>query len=521
MSMTDLFQLLLRIKSGQSNTFIHNNYGTHKTVIRKLRRLAALHDWLNPLTGMPDEVTLQKTYYQDSPVTLAKSVSLLSAHNENIKRWIKEEKSFVVMHTLLKDKLGEQTPSETTVRHYIHKTFPEKIKPVMIREHEYGCAEIDFGYLGIVYDPTERRNRKAHFISCRFAFSRHAYRKIIFKLDIAATIHSLEECFRYFDAVPCMMVLDNFKAAVQKASIYDPTITALFYEFAKYYGILLSPCRAYTPEHKGGVESDVKYVKRNFWPIFSEREKNIGHETPSTENLQNALDEWTKNVNDRKLKLQEKTIPQLFDEEFEHLKSIPMERFDIVGYAKPVVRRDYHVQFENNFYSVPDKLIRKKVELFAHFRQICILFDNEIVAVHEKLTGRGKRSTKKEHCTDITSEYMSYSKEVVKSKASSIGSATFKVIEKLLEDKVIDRLRSARGIVFLVRQYSPQRIESACTRALVFNNINYPSIKAILNQNMDQLPLEEAVDINGQCLFSFARNGDYYQNNFKKENHNG
>ena len=213
------------------------------------------------------------------------------------------------------------------------------------------------------------------------------------------------------------------------------------------------------------------------------------------------------------LRLQEKTVAQLFDEEFEQLSPMPKERFDIVAYAQPVVRRDYHVQFENNFYSVPDRLIGKKVELFAHFRQIRIKFDDEIVAVHEKLTGRGKRSTKKEHCTNIAYEYMSYSKSIVKSKADSIGKSTLTVVENLLADTVIDRLRSARGIVFLTKEYSPQRIEAACARALTYGNINYPSIKAILKKNMDYLPIEEPVDAHDQYLFSFARDGSYYQKN--------
>ena len=40
-----------------------------------------------------------------------------------------------------------------------------------------------------------------------------------------------------------------------------------------------------TPEHKGGVESDVKYVKRNFLPYFLAKQKEMGIEIPKIRDL--------------------------------------------------------------------------------------------------------------------------------------------------------------------------------------------------------------------------------------------
>lgn len=514
MTMTDLHQLVMRIRNGQSNTFINQTCGTHKTVIRKLRKLALENNWLSSEQPLPDEKTVHQKYYQDTAAAhhASKNAVILSRYQTDIQRWLNDKKSFVVIHALLRDRLGDETPCETTIRNFVHKAFPEKIKPAMIRTHEYGCAEIDFGYFGLVHDGTERRTRKAWFLTCRFAFSRYAYRKVVYSTDSATTIHALEDCFWYFEALPRTLVLDNFKAAIQKASLYDPIVTKLFYEFAKYYGLLLSPCRVGKPEHKGGSESDVKYVKKNFWPIFCERQKNIGHETPRAEDLPEAFDAWTNETNMRFLKPSGECVARLFDEEYESLAPLPNEKFDILSCARPMVRRDFHVQFDNNFYSVPDRLIGKTIDVYGHFRQIRMVFEGEIVAVHERLTGRGRKSTIPEHCTDIGYEYMSYSREVVQSRARTIGPSTGTVIDSLFADKVIDRLRSARGIVFLTKKYPKERIEAACARALFFGNISYPAIKRILEREYDKLPLSEAVDEQGQYWFSFARKGTYYQN---------
>jgi transposase len=40
--------------------------------------------------------------------------------------------------------------------------------------------EVDFGYLGIVYDESENKVRKAWLFSARLRYSRKAYRRIVF-----------------------------------------------------------------------------------------------------------------------------------------------------------------------------------------------------------------------------------------------------------------------------------------------------------------------------------------------------
>ncbi len=56
---------------------------------------------------------------------------------------------------------------------------------------------------------------------------------------------------------------DNLKAAVQKADWYDPEIHPKLQSFAAHYRTAILPTKPYTPEHKGKVESGVKYAKNN------------------------------------------------------------------------------------------------------------------------------------------------------------------------------------------------------------------------------------------------------------------
>jgi transposase len=51
--------------------------------------------------------------------------------------------------------------------------------------------------------------------------------------------------------------------------------------------------------------------------------------------------------------------------------------------------------------------------------------------------------------------------------------------------------RSCLGIMRLGRQYDPQRLEAACRRAIVIRGYSYKSVRSILEQGLDKLPLPE------------------------------
>jgi transposase len=51
--------------------------------------------------------------------------------------------------------------------------------------------------------------------------------------------------------VPRRIVLDNLKAAVLEAALYDPVLGEPYRRLAQHYGFLASPTRPRTPERKG------------------------------------------------------------------------------------------------------------------------------------------------------------------------------------------------------------------------------------------------------------------------------
>jgi transposase len=69
-------------------------------------------------------------------------------------------------------------------------------------------AEVDFGRLGLVWDPAAQRQRVAHALLVTLVYSRHQYVYVSFSQKIPDLIAGLEEAWEFFGGVPARVVLE-------------------------------------------------------------------------------------------------------------------------------------------------------------------------------------------------------------------------------------------------------------------------------------------------------------------------
>ena len=132
--------------------------------------------------------------------------------------------------------------------------------------------EVDFGHLGLTWDAATRSRKRTWVFAGRLRIPVGPF----------ATWSSIRSR-RPSSPVTCTP--SSGSAAVIVASFEDPLVNGAYRELALHYGFLISPCLPRRPEHKGGVEGDIKYVKRNFLPLFREVEKERGRDTPDAGEL--------------------------------------------------------------------------------------------------------------------------------------------------------------------------------------------------------------------------------------------
>lgn len=513
-SMTEVRNIIHRLRMGHSKRRIHKELNVHRSTIRELHSMALVQGWLNPELPMPSDEEIAKVCFQKNEV----QHHPLDAYKEQIKQWDSESLSSVVIHQLLMDKC---TCDVQAIRRYRKKHFPKQIKPVMVRPTAPGKeADIDFGELGKFLDD-DGILKKVWLFSFRMRHSRKAYRKIVLDQKLQTFLMAHVHAFEYFNGVPINIIQDNLKAAVIRSTVDNDMINRSYQELAEHYGCVISPCLPRTPEHKGGVEGDIKYCKRNFLAHFLALQKERGITVPKICDLVQALEKWDHEIADVHLihGLGRSPLEIFNSEEKNALLPLPKNRWEPTSWSQCIVRREWRIMLDCAYYSVPYNLIGKTVEVCITDNLVKIFYENEEVTLHERARNKWEYKRKSEHAPPFQEAVLQCSREGLLALAQDIGSFTYQVAHAILSHPSVDKLKPVRYLLRLAEKYSQERLEKACKRAFECKLFSYASVKNILEKNLDSQTLEPSHTnkIIPITQYRFTRDPSDYKSAFKSE----
>ena len=184
------------------------------------------------------------------------------------------------------------------------------------------------------------------------------------------------------------------------------------------------------------------------------------------------------------------------EEELPLLRPLPVTPYEVSVWKEPTVQYNYHVSFDNMYYSVPHSFIGKKVNLRATSTTIEIYFNHNRIATHARMYGRkGQYSTVTEHMPKSHQEYLEWNGDRFRKWAAKIGPNTQQVVDGLLTTQRVEQqaYRACMGLLKLSEKYSVPRLEAACQKALGYTATpSYKSVKNILASGVDvPIPPEE------------------------------
>jgi transposase len=379
----------------------------HRRILRKIRNIACQRGWLDPASCMPSDHEMHAAWKEHLQVS--KSPSIFAPCHELIKEWYALGYSAVIIHKLLNQRM---LCSTSQVRRYLKLSFPKQVEPVMVRPTYPGEAmDVDFGFLGIFWDSKQTRFRKTWVFSARLRHSRKAYREAVFDQTAITFIKCHIHAFECFGGVPARVVPDNLKAAVIKSSIDNDQINRSYQEMAEYYHILIDPCLPNTPEHKGGVEADIRYIKKSFLPLIKEKQKYHSHLDLVT--LQQELEKWDREIADVRIVYGVGRSPaEIFvNEEKSALRALPESRWDIAQWHQCQVKRDWRIMYDNAYYSVPYCFIGQTVEIMATSSWIRIFFEHNQIALHPRATQKWEYLRNANHAPPFKEVVLSCTRE--------------------------------------------------------------------------------------------------------------
>lgn len=320
---------------------------------------------------------------------------------------------------------------------------------------------------------------------------------------LQAHIHALE----FFGGVPRLAVPDNAKTAVTRPCRYDPDLNPTYQEFAVHYGMGIVPARPYKPRDKAKVESGVQVVER--WIVAALRHRKFF----SLVELNQAIRELLVRLNERPFRKREGSRSSLFHQlEKPALAALPGERFDMSLWARATVNIDYHLAFDSNFYSVPYTLVQQVVEIRSTPTTVEIFHRGQRVASHLRSRERGKMITQHEHRPKSHQAHLEWPPSRIVNWARTIGPHTAQLFDRILSEKPHPEMgyRSCLGIIRLAQQYSAERVEAAAERALLTQACRYRSVKSILKNSLDAVPVSPPRTGLAPLTHDNLRGADYF-----------
>jgi transposase len=366
-------------------------------------------------------------------------------------------------------------------------------------------AQVDFGYVGHLYDPAEGRLRKAYVFVMVLSHSRHLFARICFDQKVETWLLLHIEAFEHFQGVPAVVVPDNLKSAVIRAAFTpsEPsTLNRSYRELARHYKFKIAPTPPRSPEKKGKVESGVKYVKNNFFTARpDERDADV---------LGRALGHWTFDVAGQRIHGTTYRRPlDLFEqEERTALLTLPDRRPELVVWHQAKLHRDCHVVFRAAMYSAPWMLVGKMLWVRADRSCVQLYCDDDRVAQHERAKP-GQRRTDDRHLPEHRADYRHRARSFWEQRADALGPEVGAYIREVFDsDDVLDQLRTVQAMVSHLTDFPPQRAKAACVRASFYGAFKYGALKTILRKALDLEPLPNMAPVSAQPLAAprFARN---------------
>ena len=346
-------------------------------------------------------------------------------------------------------------------------------------------AQVDFGYVGKLYDGAKGILRKAWVFVMVLAFSRRVVMRIVFDQKIETWLRLHVEAFAELGGVVGTIVPDNLKAAVIRAAFGVDEAASLnrsYRELARHYNFKIDPAPIYAPKKKGKVESAVKYVKRNFF---------VGRDKNDVEDTKRDLARWVNEIANTRIHGTTHRRPiDLFAEESSALKPLPERPYEPVIWYQARVHQDSHVAFDHRLYSAPWTLIGQKLWLRATTATVEI-YDaaDEIVATHAR-RGRTVRSTIAAHLPEHREAWRHRSRPYWEQRADQIAPEVGAYIRAVFDlDDTLNMLRTVQAIVTHLEKFPVERAVAACLRAHHFGSYTYSVIKNILRQGLDLQPV--------------------------------
>jgi len=393
---------------------------------------------------------------------------------------------------------------------FLYRTFAASLDTVMRQTHVAG-EKLFVDYAGHTIPWIDQFTGEVHHAQIFVAVlgaSNYTFCEATRTQALPDWIGSHVRAFAFLGGVPKIVVPDNLNSGVTKAHHYDPEINKTYQEMANHYGVAVVPARSRKPKDKAKVEVGVQGIERRILAKLRDRQ------FFSIAEINMAIKTLLEESNDRpfqKMTGSRRSLFQTLDKA--ELNPLPNTRYEYAQWKKVRVGLDYHLAFEEHYYSVPHRYKREELDLRITSSAIECFYKSKAIAVHRRVYKKG-HTTIKEHMPKRHQAYAEWTPERLIHWAEKTGEQTAHLIQRMIESRPQPQqaFRACIGVMRLGKSYGYDRLEKAATRANTLGAFSYSSIASILKKGLDQKPLPETTTDEPIIIATHnnIRGSDYY-----------
>jgi transposase len=284
--------------------------------------------------------------------------------------------------------------------------------------------------------------------------------------------------FSFFGGVFPVLIYDNLTTAVQKILCGKNRVLQESYDkFRGYYNFVPRFCNRGQGHEKGGVEGLVGYARRNYMVPVPKAD--------SLEDLNKKLLAECLAYGDHRIAGRQHTVNELYEEEKQHLLSIPDIAYSNLETAGGKVDKYATVVVDKNRYSVPTSYAYFKVNIVLYVDRVEIFYGSKKIASHDRLYGNNKWSLLPEHYLELIAQRPQAfeSARVIRQWRANWPFCLERLLDKFCQKQGHTKgIKDFISILMLYKDHVAADIESAVETALSSGAGSSQAVKHILIQ---------------------------------------
>ena len=413
---------------------------------------------------------------------------LLAVHHDQVAAWVADELTGVKIHELL-GRRGVMVPVRTVQRYVAEVCGRHRGRgpTVRIADGEPGDElQVDYGRMGFIADFDSGRRRTVWALIFTACYSRHCFVWLSYRQTTADVIEGCEAAWRFFGGCFRTLIPDNLSAVVDDADPLEPRLNQAFVEYAQARGFRIDPARVRRPQDKPRVERTVSFVRGSFF---------AGETFVDLADAQRRAEQWCRERAGMRVHgtTQCRPIDVFEADEQPRLLPVPTTGYDLPIYTSAKVHRDHHIEVAKALYSIPGDLIGARVEVRADRQLVRVFHRGQLIKVHPRQQP-GHRSTDPDDLPSHTTVYALRDLDRLRRMAAAHGPAIGAYATALLDIPLPwTKMRQVYALLGLVKKWGPERVNTACSKALEAEAVNVGLIGRMLERGTEHTAIPPAL----------------------------